>query len=94
VVKVIITTKKDGFDVDVLSREYQEIIKVTETIYTTATSCAKGFFQGPYFHVNDDKSLIFARSNCVLTEGAVDEVIFLISDTLDAQGYKIEIIPL
>ncbi len=93
-IKAIITTKTDGFDVDVVARDYHQILSVTELIYSTATSCAKGAFKGPNFHVNEEKSQIIARSSCVLTEGKVDEVIFLISDTLDAQGYKVEIIPL
>jgi hypothetical protein len=94
VAKAIIATKTDGFEVDVVARDYHEIISVTELVYATAVSCAKGVFKGPNFHINDDKSLIIGRSSCVLTEGAPDEVIFLISDTLDAQGHKVEIIPL
>jgi hypothetical protein len=94
VLKVVISTKSDGFDVDVMSDDYRQTLSVSDTIFSTAVSCAKGTFQGPYFHVNEEKNLIIARSSCNVREAAVDEVIFLISDTLDSMGYKIEIIPL
>jgi hypothetical protein len=93
-VKVVIATKRDGFDVEVMSQVFLEAVKYTETIFKTAGSCAKGTFQGPNFLMDADKTLIVARSTCVVRDAAVDEVIFLISDTLDAMGCKVEIIPL
>ncbi len=93
-VKVVIKTKQDGFDADVISEDYRQTVSVSDTIFSTAASCAKGKFQGPYFHMNDEKTMVIARSSCVIKEAAVDEVIFLISDTLDSMGHKIEIIPL
>lgn len=92
--KVIIATKQDGFEAEVMSRIFQDVVKYTETIFTTAGSCAKGTFQGPCFVMNAHKTMILARSTCVIQDAAVDEVIFSISDTLDAMGCKVEIIPL